>query len=100
MKWADRHIAELKGGRSVVFRPSGHSMEPHIHSRQEVTVVPYEKGEGPQPGDIVLCSIGVRQYLHFVRMVQGERVLIGNARGRINGWTSRNKVYGKVVKVV
>jgi hypothetical protein len=45
----------------------------------------------------VLCKINGNQYLHLVKAVQGDRVLSGNNRGGVNGWTSQ--VYGKLVKV-
>lgn len=45
-------------------------------------------------GDVVLCKVKGRPYLHLVKSKDGDRVLIGNNHGRINGWTRR--VYGKL----
>ncbi len=36
-----------------------------------------------QVGDIVLCKVNGRQYLHLVKAIQGKRFQIGNSRGRI-----------------
>lgn len=53
-------------------------------------------------GDIVLCRIGSRDYLHLVKSIRvtadGHPIFqIANNHGRINGWTRH--VYGKVVKI-
>lgn len=69
-------------------------MSPKIESGQLVTVEPCETFV---KGDIVLCKVNGKQYLHLVKGVQGDRYLIGNNKGKINGWTSA--VYGKCVKV-
>ena len=50
-------------------------------------------------GDIVLCKVNGREYLHLVKAIQGQRFQIGNNRGRINGWTSVNSIFGRCVKV-
>jgi phage repressor protein C with HTH and peptisase S24 domain len=97
VSWASRHIADLQAGRTVVFRPHGNSMQGRVESGQLCTVAPLE--EPPVPGDVVLCKVNGAQYLHLVKAVQGDRVQIGNNKGRINGWTSRKQIYGKLVKV-
>jgi hypothetical protein len=35
----------------------------------------------------------------LIKAVQGGRYQIGNNRGRVNGWVSRNGIYGKCVHV-
>jgi hypothetical protein len=63
-------------------------MEPRIHDGQQVTLVPL--GERPlRPGDVVLCTVRGRQYLHLVNAVDGCRCQIANNRGHVNGWTRR-----------
>ena len=83
MGWADRHIEALQAGQTVQFRPRGNSMQPRIKSGQLVTVEP----------------VTGAQYVHLVVAVQGERCLIGNNKGRTNGWTNMARVYGRVTKV-
>ena len=73
-------------------------MAGRISSGQLCTVSPV----GPGPivvGDIVLCKVRGREYLHLVKAVQGKRYQIGNNRGRINGWVSAASVFGRCVKV-
>lgn len=52
-------------------------------------------------GDVVLCRVEGREYLHFIRGldVPRRRALIGNARGGTNGWTPFSEVYGRVSEV-
>jgi hypothetical protein len=73
-------------------------MVPLIASRQLVTVAPVDPAR-VEVGDIVLAKVAGRVYLHLVTAVEGKRVQIGNNRGRINGWTSRERVFGLCVEV-
>lgn len=101
MSWADRHIAALKAGEIVKFRPSGNSMSGRIEHRQLVTVEPISSFYALSRGDIVLCRVSGQQYVHLIKAIDpvDKRVLIGNNRGRENGWTSFENVYGKVTNV-
>jgi hypothetical protein len=96
MGWATRHIAQLKSGLTVHFRPRGNSMTGKIESGQLCTVVPVEASE-VRVGDIVLCKVAGNEYLHIVKAIQGERFQIGNNRGHINGWTTA--IYGRCISV-
>lgn len=75
-------------------------MVPRIHSGDLVTVEPVHP-EQVNIGDVVLCTVGRADYLHYVRELEASgdvvRFTIENAKGRINGRTLR--VYGRVVKV-
>lgn len=97
MGWANEYITRLQSGETVQFRPRGHSMRGKIESGQLCTIVP--PTDELQVGDIVLCKVSGRQYLHLIEAIQGDRYQIGNNRGRINGWVSRNGIYGKCVRV-
>jgi hypothetical protein len=107
-QWADEHIATLRRGESATFRPRGRSMEPLVMDNQEVTVEPYGYGwtmgaaREPEIGDIVLVTIDGRQYLHKILNMRvrigkhdGEMLYeIGNNRGGINGWVTREAIHG------
>jgi hypothetical protein len=97
MSWATHYIAKLQQGETVQFRPRGHSMRGKFESGQLVTVAPVT--EELRVGDVVLCKVAGKQYLHLIKAIQGERYQIGNNRGRVNGWVSRNCIYGKCVQV-
>ena len=98
MGWAAMHIARLRGGETVSFRPRGHSMSGRIESGQLCTVEPVEPA-ALRVGDIVLCKVNGREYLHLIKAIQGERFQIGNNRGRINGWVSAGAIFGRCVRV-
>ena len=97
MGWATPYLQKLALGETVSFRPRGHSMRGKIESGQLCTVEP-ARLEDLRAGDIVLRKVGGAEYLHLVKAVGADgRVLIGNNRGRINGWT--RAVFGRLVRV-
>lgn len=98
MGWATAHIAKLKTGETVSFRPRGNSMTGKIESGQLCTVEPPRIDE-LSVGDIVLCKVNGSEYLHLIKAIQGDRFQIGNNRGRINGWISADSIYGKCIRV-
>lgn len=98
MGWASQHIARLKEGETVQFRPRGNSMRGKIESGQLCTVEPVDPAT-LEVGDIVLCKVNGREYLHLIKAIQGARIQIGNNRGRINGWISANSVFGRCTRV-
>ena len=73
-------------------------MTGRIESGQLCTVAPVEP-ETVEAGDIVLCKVNGKQYLHLVKAVQGKRFQIGNNKGHINGWIGENGIFGKLTKV-
>ena len=99
MSWATHYIEKLKAGETVQFRPRGNSMQGKISSGQLVTVVPIA-GKTLQKGDIVLCKVNGNQYLHLIKAIQGERFQIGNNIGGINGWVTKNSIYGICIEVL
>jgi hypothetical protein len=99
MGWATPYITKLKDGETVEFRPRGNSMKGKIESGQLCTVEPIEDYTTLGKGDIVLCKVNGREYLHLIKAINGARFQIGNNRGRINGWITANSIFGKCVKV-
>lgn len=97
MGWATGYIAKLQAGETVSFRPRGNSMQGKIESGQLCTVQPVNVEL--KTGDIVLCKVAGKQYLHLIKAIQGERFQIGNNKGHVNGWVGRNCIFGKLVKV-
>src|SRR3954468_20691620 len=91
----DAVAARGAAGRTIEFRPSGSSMIPLIRSRQLVTVAPVDPTT-VEIGDIVLARVTGTVYLHLVSAVDAGagRVQISNNRGRVNGWTRHDRIYG------
>lgn len=89
--------SRIRQGESVTFVAHGNSMTPRIRSGETVTVAPLT--EAPQKKDIVLARVNGRWMLHLVSAISanGTRIQISNAHGRINGWTARSNVIGRLV---
>jgi hypothetical protein len=75
-------------------------MVPLIRSRQQVVVAPVDPSK-LEAGDIVLARVAGTVYLHLVSSVDAarKRVQISNNRGRVNGWTSHDRVFGVCVSI-
>jgi hypothetical protein len=56
----------------VQFRPRGGSMRGKIESGQLCTVVPAL--DELRVGDVVLCKVNGRQYLHLIKAIQGDAI--------------------------
>ena len=95
--WATEYIKKLLEVETVSFRPRGNSMQGKIESGQLCTVSP--DVDDISKGDIVLCRVKGKQYLHLVKAVKGEQYQIGNNKGGINGWITKESIFGKLVSV-
>jgi hypothetical protein len=75
-------------------------MVPRIRSRQQVIVAPVDPAK-LEVGDIVLARVAETVYLHLVSAIDQarKRVQISNNRGRVNGWTSHDRIFGICVAV-
>ena len=99
MGWSNGAIEKLLAGETAGIRPHGGSMRPRIESGQHVLLAPIQDPDLLKEGDIVLARVAGNVYLHLVKAVERDRVLIGNNRGGINGWTSKKKVYGIAIAI-
>ena len=71
-------------------------MKGKIESGQLVTVEPSDDYD---VGDVVLCKVRGQQFLHCIKAIKGNEFLIGNNRGRDNGWTGKQNIFGKVTRI-
>ncbi len=105
-------IARLRAGEAVQYRESGNSMRGLIGHRDLITCEPIADYATLRPGDglrsAVFCKVHGHYYTHLVKAVREHRgedgaarfeFLIGNNRGGTNGWTTQDRVYGRVVRV-
>lgn len=99
VNWSDFAVTELQAGRMVTISPRGNSMTPKIESGAVVTLEPIIDVEVLEKNDIVLVSIGQTVYLHLISAMEKDRIQISNNHGHVNGWTSKNKVYGRVINI-
>jgi hypothetical protein len=98
MGWVKDALKELQAGRTARIRPFGGSMRGRIESGQWVTLAPVDP-QTVQADDVVLVRWQSNYLLHLIKEADGDRLLIGNNIGKINGWVSRSDVAGKVVAV-
>jgi hypothetical protein len=91
-------IEKLQKGETVQFRPHGSSMKGKVESGDLVTVEPIGTRD-LVAGNIVFCKVKGNVYLHLVKAIRDGQYQIGNNRGGINGWISKNSIYGICTKV-
>lgn len=91
-------IEKLKAGETVKFRPAGHSMAPFVLHKQLVTMEPVGR-DTMLDGQIVLCKVQGRNFLHFAGLLGDGKYRIANAKGRVNGWCYRHNIFGVVVSI-
>ena len=98
MSWAEYAIKGLRENKVIQIRPRGNSMKGKVESGNLVTISPCNH-EGLKVDDIVLVRVKGNDYLHLIKAIDGQRFLIGNNRGGINGWVGPNAIYGKATKI-
>lgn len=90
----------LKDNQTVAkYKEGGNSMLPLIKSNQPVTLVPVIETTVLKVGDIVFCRVSGRYVTHKIHAIRGEQYQIGNNRGYINGWVTKQKIFGIVTKI-
>jgi hypothetical protein len=99
MAWADAAIEQLRRGETAVVRPRGNSMTPRVRSGDACELEPVGDPSALRRGDVVLVKVKGTVYLHLITALEKERVQIGNNHGRINGWTSKANVYGRLKRI-
>jgi phage repressor protein C with HTH and peptisase S24 domain len=88
-------IARLQKGEEVTLKACGSSMEPRIKNKSRYTLAPVNPDD-VKVGDVVLAKVSGRHYVHLVTAIDGKRYQISNNKGHVNGWTYRDKIYGRV----
>ena len=98
---------ELQKGRTVIYRSSGWSLFPRVHSNDMTHYVPVTRDDEIQEDDIVFCEVqpGDRFYAHLVKCkyrYEGGAwcYIIANLAGRENGWCSLCHIYGRLIRVL
>jgi SOS-response transcriptional repressor LexA len=95
MQKYERVQKELKENGTSKMKCFGGSMMPLIKSGSLLTFEPRDEYE---IGDIVFCRVGSNTYgAHKVLKKSQRGYLIGNNKGRENGWTKT--IWGKAVHI-
>ena len=104
LKRYDAFKGTLQEGKNVAFRSSGNSLLPKIRSNECCEYQPVRSHDELKEGDIVFCQIKARYWQHQVKkknFVGGQQVYtytISNAAGHVNGTTTLEKIYGKLIR--
>lgn len=93
-------LEKLQAGEDIITSEKGNSMTPIISSGQKHKLTPVTNWDKEvQTGDIVYCKVKGNFYTHLVKAKNSDKgCLIGNNRGRINGWTKQ--IFGKVIEIL
>ena len=92
---------QLQAGLSVVYRSSGWSLFPRVHSNDATYYVPVTKEEDVSVGDIVFCQVvpGLHYYAHLISKKEWYNdkwwYAITN-KGHRNGWADIEHIYGRL----
>ncbi|MNC18934.1 hypothetical protein D3C81_1224650 [compost metagenome] len=90
----------LKEGKTIErYKEAGNSMLPIIKSRQPVTLEPVTEDTVLEEGTIVFCKVKSNYYTHKINAIKENRYQISNNKGFVNGWITRNNIFGKVIKI-
>lgn len=94
-------IANLLQQGQVVekYKEGGNSMLPVLKSNQPVTLTPVTASTELAVGDIVFCRVKGRYVTHKIHAVRGPQFQIGNMRGFMNGWVTKEKIFGRVTHI-
>lgn len=94
-------VAELlsRGKPVKRYKERGNSMLPLLKSNQPVTLTPVDESTELKTDDVVFCYVKGRYVLHKILYIHGNYHLIGNMKGYINGWVSKENIYGVVTHI-
>ena len=98
MGLANYAIEALKRGESPKIRPRGHSMTGRVNDGDVMTLAPCDPDK-LSVGDVVLVGVKGNVFLHLIKAKNQGRFLIGNNRGKINGWVGPNAIYGVATEI-
>lgn len=91
----------LRAGEECCVVGFGQSMTPILKSGQPVIVAPVTEDTLLEKNDIVFCKVNGHFYLHKISAIKNNKTYqISNNHGHVNGWISRSKIYGKVIKIL
>jgi len=101
MNKENMHTArKLLNGETCLVQGFGNSMVPILKSGQVCEVSPILDYSDLSKGNIVLCKVRGHVYLHLVSAIKGKQYQISNNHKHVNGWITKNGIFGKVTKIL
>ena len=103
-KQKDPLLEALQEGKSYTWTvPDGGnlaSMRAAIKHGQTLTMSPIINPGEIQVGNLVLVKWHQGEIFHLVGEIQGDRYLIVNSLGKVNGWVSSKDILGRITNIV
>jgi hypothetical protein len=103
-KYKDPLLEALTNGRAFTWTiPDGGdlaSMRAAVKHGQTLTMSPVVDFHEVQAGDIVFVKWHKGHLFHLVQEVEGDRFLIANSVGKINGWVAGSDILGRVTEII
>jgi len=100
----DPLLEALKAGRSYTWTvPDGGdlaSMRVAIKHGQTLTMSPIADPSEIRVGDLVLVKWHQGDIFHIVGEIQGDRFLIVNSLGKVNGWVGAAEILGRITEII
>lgn len=94
-------LRRLQAGETCKVTGYGQSMTPRLKSGQSVIVEPVTEETKLKKRDIVFVKVNGHIYLHLISAIKNNKQFqISNNHKHVNGWVTRNSIYGKVVKIL
>lgn len=91
---------KLQNGETVIaYKEGGNSMLPKLKSRQPVDLSPVTSNTLLKKGNIVFVKVKGRYVTHLITAIKGNQYQISNNHGYVNGWVTRDSIFGKVIKI-
>ena len=87
----------LQAGETCCVTGYGNSMTPKLKSGETVIMEPVTEETVLNKGDIVLVKVNGRYYCHLISAIRGNSYQISNNHKHVNGWVSKNKIYGRMI---
>ena len=94
----DKATAEhLQLGETCIVVGYGNSMTPKLMSGEAVIMEPVTTDTVLEKGDIVLVKVNGHYYCHLISAIRNNSYQISNNHKHVNGWVSKNKIYGRMI---
>lgn len=100
MSKASDTMEKLRKGETIErYKEAGNSMLPIIKSNQPVMLEPVTGETELKKNDVVFCKVRGKYFTHKISAVKGKQYQISNNRGHVNGWVTKENIFGIVTKI-
>jgi len=97
----DQITAEhLKNGETCIVTGYGNSMTPKLKNGESVIMEPVTENTILEKNDIVLCKVNGHYYCHLISAIKNNSYQISNNHKRVNGWISKDNIFGKMISKI